>query len=552
MIGKVHAYGVILRHPHALLSKGSHIMSLRALIPLTLLALAATAQAKPLTVCTDASPEGFDVVRYNSLTTTNATADVLFNRLVDYSVRQGKLVPSLAERWVVAKDGLSITFTLRDKVAFHSTPWFKPTRPLNADDVLFSFQRMIDPNHPWFKTAPTGYPHAKSFQLDKLIKAVVKVDNRTVRFDLNQPDATLLPTLSMGFASIYSAEYAAQLAKTGAQEQLNAQPVGTGPFVFVSAAKDSAVRYAANPVYFGGKPASERLTYAITPDSNVRVQKVKAGECQVALGPKPQDLQEAHADARLKVLTTPAFMTGFLTFNSQHKPFDDKRVRQAINLAFDKPNYLKVVFGTSAIAANNPFPPSTFGYNSKIHDYPQDIMRAKKLLAEAGLGNGFDTTVWIRPSGSTLNPNPRAGAELLQADLAKIGIRVEIKTIEWGELIKRAKAGEHDLLFMGWAGDNGDADNFLTPQFSCAAVQSGTNFARFCDPTLDKLITDARRDANPKLRAANYARAQQIIKDQALWLPLAHPTAAVITNGKVSGYEVSPFGRVDFSRVLVK
>ena len=105
---------------------------------------------------------------------------------------------------------------------------------------------------------------------------------------------------------------------------------------------------------------------------------------------------------------------------------------------------------------------------------------------------------------------------------------------------------------MGWAGDNGDADNFLTPQFSCAAVQSGTNFARFCDPALDKLITDARRDASPKLRAANYARAQQIIKEQALWVPLAHPTAAALTSANVSGYSVSPFGRVDFGKAVVK
>ncbi|MDC7700055.1 ABC transporter substrate-binding protein [Vogesella indigofera] len=527
-------------------------MQLRTLLPLSLLALSATALAKPLTVCTDASPEGFDVVRYNSLTTTNASADVLFNRLVEYDARQGKLVPSLATRWTVAPDGLSITFTLRDKVAFHRTAWFNPTRALDADDVVFSFQRMLDSNHPWHKTAPTGYPHAKSFQLDKLIKAVVRVDARTVRFELNQPDATLLPTLSMGFASIYSAEYAAQLARAGTPELLNSQPVGTGPFQLQSFAKDSAVRYAANPTYFGGKPAAERLTYAITTDSNVRVQKLKAGECQIAIGPKPQDVQEASADNRLSVLTTPAFMTGFVALNSQHKPFDDKRVRQAVNLAFDKASYLKAVFGGSAIAASNPFPPSTFGYNKAIKDYPQDIVRAKKLLAEAGLANGFDTSIWIRPTGSTLNPNPKAGAELLQADLAKIGIRAEIKVIEWGELIKRGKAGEHDLLFMGWAGDNGDADNFLTPQFSCAAVQSGTNFARYCDPKLDKLITDARRDASPKLRAANYARAQQIIKEQALWLPLAHPTAAVITSNKVSGYQVSPFGRVDFSKVVLK
>ncbi|MFC3532350.1 ABC transporter substrate-binding protein [Vogesella facilis] len=527
-------------------------MRTRLTLLAAVLACGTTAYAKPLTVCTEASPEGFDVVRYNSLTTTNASADVLFNRLVDYDARAGKLVPSLASSWQVAADGQSITFSLRPGVGFHKTAWFKPSRPLNADDVVFSFQRMLDPTHPWYKSAPTGYPHAKSFQLDKLIKAVVKVDARTVRFELNQPDATLLPLLSMGFASIYSAEYAEQLAKAGNFDQLNSLPVGTGPFVFQSLAKDSAVRYAANPAYFGGKPPAERLIYAITPDSAVRAQKLKAGECQIALSPKPQDINDVAGDARVKVLSTPMFSTAFVALNSQHKPFDDKRVRQAVNLAFDKANYLKVVFVGSAVAANNPFPPSTFGYNKAVKDYPQDLARAKKLLADAGYGNGFDTSIWVRPTGSTLNPNPKAGAEVLQADLAKIGIRAEIKVLEWGELIKRGKAGEHDLLFMGWAGDNGDADNFLTPQFSCAAVQSGTNFARYCDPALDKLITDARHVANPKLRAANYARAQQLIKEQALWLPLAHPTAATLTSSTVSGYQVSPFGRVDFSKAVVK
>lgn len=517
-----------------------------------LLALAGASQAKPLVVCTEASPEGFDVVRFNSLTTTNASADVIFDRLVNYDAAAGKVVPGLAQSWKVAADGQSLTFTLRDGVRFHSTPWFKPSRTLNADDVLFSFQRMLDSNHPWFKSAPTGYPHAKSFQLDKLIKAVVKVDNRTVRFDLNQPDATLLPLLTMGFGSIYSAEYAANLAKTGDFDKLNSQPVGTGPFVFLSFSKDSAVRYTANTAYFGGKPAIERLTYAITPDSAVRSQKLLTGECQLALSPKPQDINDVAGNPRIKVLTTPMFSTGFVALNTQHKPFDDKRVRQAVNLAFDKASYLKAVFAGSATPAVNPFPPSTFGYDKNVKDYPRDLERAKALLASAGLPNGFATTIWTRPTGSTLNPNPKAGAELLQNDLAKIGIKAEIKVIEWGELIKRGKAGEHDLLFMGWAGDNGDADNFLTPQFSCAAVQSGTNFARYCDAQLDKLITDTRKLANAKQRAANYQKAQQIIKDQALWLPIAHPTAAALTTANVSGYQVSPFGRVNFNKVVVK
>jgi len=238
-------------------------------------------------------------------------------------------------------------------------------------------------------------------------------------------------------------------------------------------------------------------------------------------------------------------------FNTQHKPLDNTKVRQALNIAFDQQTYLKRVFEGTATAADGPYPPNTWSY-VHLPDYGYNPAKAKQLLTEAGYPNGFDTTIWIRPSGSTLNPNPRVGGELLQADLAKIGVKAELKVIEWGELIKRAKAGEHDILFMGWSGDNGDPDNFLTPQFSCASVQSGLNFARYCDPALDKAIASAKTTPDQAARSKQYAQAQQIIHDQALWIPLAHPIAAALTTTAVSGYQVSPFGRQDFSHVSVR
>jgi peptide/nickel transport system substrate-binding protein len=506
-------------------------------------------QAATLSVCTEASPEGFDVVQYNSLTTTNASADVLMNRLVEFDAQNSKLVPGLAERWDVSADGLTYSFQLRQGVAFHSTDYFKPSRPLTADDVVFSFQRMLDPANPWHKVAQSGFPHAQSMQLPSLIKSIDKVDEHQVRFVLNKPDATFLATLSMGFASIYSAEYADQLMKAGTPEKLNAQPIGTGPYVFRRFQKDAVVRYAANPDYFGGKPGVDGLVFAITPDANVRLQKLRRGECQIALSPKPLDVQSVAGDKNIKTVQTSAFMTAFVGINSQHPPLDKPEVRQAINLAFDKPSYLKAVFEGSASAADGPYPPNTWSYAKDIPAYAHDPQKAKALLAEAGFKDGFKTTIWTRPSGSLLNPNPSLGAQLLQADLAKVGIQAEIRVIEWGELIRRAKAGEHDLLFMGWAGDNGDPDNFLTPQFSCASVQSGLNFARYCNAELDKLIADGKTHADPAERTSLYEKAQRIIREQALWLPLAHPTAFALTRTNVEGYQVNPFGRQDFAKV---
>jgi dipeptide transport system substrate-binding protein len=515
------------------------------------LLLPALASAAPLTVCTEASPEGFDVVQYNSLTTTNASADVLMNRLVEYSVGQGQVIASLADKWSVSDDGLTYEFKLHPGVKFHATAYFTPTRELQAADVLFSFQRMLDPANPWHKVAQSGFPHAQSMQLPGLIKRIEAPDPLTVRFTLDHPDATFLATLSMGFASIYSAEYAEQLMKAGTPEKMNAQPIGTGPFEFVRFQKDAVVRYKANPDYFAGKPSVDPLIFAITPDATVRLQKLRANECQVALSPKPLDIAAAAEDGNLQAIKTAAFMTAFVAINSQHPPLDKPEVRQAINLAFDKSNYLKAVFEGTAQGASGPYPPNTWSYAKDLPGYAHDPAKAKALLEKAGLKDGFSTTIWTRPSGSLLNPNPSLGAQMLQADLAGVGIKADIRVIEWGELIRRAKAGEHDLLFMGWAGDNGDPDNFLTPQFSCAAVKSGTNFARYCDQALDKLISQGKATAAQAQRSTLYHQAQALIQQQALWLPLAHPTAAVLARKSVQGYEVSPFGRQDFSRVKV-
>ena len=526
---------------------------LAALIAAVPAVLPALVLAKPLTVCTESSPDGFDVVQYNSLVTTNASADVIFNTLVSYDEAAQKVAPALADKWEVSGDGLTYTFHLRPNVQFQHTDYFTPTRPLTADDVVFTFRRMLDPANPWHKVAgANGFPHAQSMGLTKLVKAVTKVDDATVKFELNEPNATFLPILTMGFASIYSAQYADELQKAGKETQLNAKPIGTGPFMLRSYTKDAVIRYDVNPQYWGPKPKVDRLIYAITPDAAVRAQKVRAGECEIALSPKPQDVAAAKSEKALKVAETPAFMTAFVALNTQRKPLDNVKVRQALNLAFDRATYLKVVFDNTAQPAANPYPPNTWSYDKTITPYPHDPAKAKALLADAGFANGFTTTIWVRPSGSVLNPNPKAGAELLQADLAKIGVKADVKVIEWGELIKDAKQGQHDMLFMGWAGDNGDPDNYLTPLFSCSAVQSGINFARYCDPKLDKLIAQAKQTADQGKRAQAYEAAQKIIHDEALWIPLGYPTAAAITRANVSGYRVSPFGRQNFGAVSVQ
>nr|WP_059390489.1 ABC transporter substrate-binding protein [Pseudomonas toyotomiensis] len=514
--------------------------------------LAAQAQAANLVVCSEASPEGFDIVQYTAATTADATAETLFERLVAFAPGSTEIVPALAESWEMADDGLSYTFTLREGVKFHANKDFTPSRTFNADDVLWSFQRQLDPVHPWHKLSLRGFPYAEAMGLAQLIELVEKLDEHRVRFVLKHPEAPFLANLAMGFASIYSAEYADHLLAAGTPERLNNVPIGTGPFIFERYAKDAQVRFRGNPDYWGGAPKVERLILAITPEPNVRQQRLKAGDCQIALYPRPVDIPALKADPQLQVLELDSLLTAYIGINTRHPPLDDVRVRQALNLAFDKAAYIRAQYGEgNATPAVAPYPATLWGHDETLQDWPHDPERARQLLTEAGHADGFALSIWTRPGGGPTNPNPGIGAQMLQADLAAIGIRSDIRVFEWGELIKRAKNGEHDLVFMGWAGDNGDPDNFLTPNLSCAAAESGENQAGWCDKAFDALITQARREPEQSKRAALYRQALAIFHEQAPWIALAHPKQFAALRKGVEGFVLSPMGSNNYSRVNV-
>lgn len=522
-----------------------------ALLLLALLCVHAQA-ADSLVVCTEASPEGFDIVQYTAATTADATAETLFERLVAFAPGSTEVVPALAQSWEISADGLSYSFTLRQGVKFHANQGFTPSRAFNADDVLWSFQRQLDPAHPWHKLSLRGFPYAEAMGLAQLIERIDKLDEHRVRFVLKHPEAPFLANLAMGFASIYSAEYADHLLATNQPERLNNAPIGTGPFVFERYAKDAQVRFRGNPDHWDGAPSVERLVLAITPEPNVRQQRLKAGDCQIALYPRPVDIPALKADAKLQVLELDSLLTAYIGINTRHPPLDDVRVRQALNLAFDKAAYIRAQYGEgNATPAVAPYPATLWGHDAELQDWPHDPGRARQLLAEAGHGEGFKLSIWTRPGGGPTNPNPGIGAQMLQADLAAIGIRSDIRVFEWGELIKRAKNGEHDLVFMGWAGDNGDPDNFLTPNLSCAAAESGENQAGWCDKAFDALITQARREPEQSKRAVLYRQALAIFHEQTPWIALAHPKQFAALRKGVEGFVLSPMGSNNFSRVNV-
>jgi len=502
---------------------------------------AGSVSAKTLVYCSEGSPEGFDPALYTSGTTFDASSHPIYNRLAEFEVGTTNVIPGLAERWEASADGLSYTFHLRKGVRFHQNKNFTPSRDFNADDVIFSFERQRVESHPYNKVSGGTWEYFDGMDMPSLIKSVEKVDDYTVRFNLNRPEAPFIANMAMDFASILSAEYGDQMSAAGTPEMLNQAPIGTGPFQFVGYQKDSVIRYKRNAAYWRGASKLDNLVFAITPDNSVRYQKLKAGECHVMPYPNPADIAGMKADPAITMMEQEGLNVGYLAYNSTQKPFDNPKVRKALNTAIDKKAIIDVVFQGSGQAAKNPIPPTMWSYNNSIQDDPYDPEGAKKMLAAEGVSN-LSMKVWAMPVQRPYNPNARRMAELIQADFAKIGVTVEIISYEWGEYLSRSRALDRDgAILLGWTGDNGDPDNFLAVLLGCAGVEN-SNRAQWCHKPFDDLIQKAKVTTDVKERTRLYQEAQVVFKDQAPWATIAHSVVFMPMRSEVKGYKVHPLG----------
>ena len=228
-------------------------------------------------------------------------------------------------------------------------------------------------------------------------------------------------------------------------------------------------------------------------------------------------------------------------------------MRQALALAINKQAIVDGVYLSTGVAAKNPIPPAQWSYNNAIKDDPFDQAAAQKMLAAAGYPNGFSTDLWAMPVQRPYNPNAKRIAELMQADLAKIGVKAEIKSFEWGEYRKRMQAGEHQMGMLGWTGDNGDPDNFLHVLLGCDSARgNGSNVAKFCYKPFEDLIQKAKTESNPAERTKLYEQAQVIFKEQAPWFTIAHAVQTKPVRKEVIDFKLSPFGRHTFYGVDIK
>ncbi|MCP4378351.1 MAG: ABC transporter substrate-binding protein, partial [bacterium] len=337
----------------------------------------------------------------------------------------------------------------------------------------------------------------------------------------------------------------------GTLDNFDQNPVGTGPFKMIAYQKDAFIRYKAHPDFFRGKAAIDDLVFAITPDASVRYQKLKAGECHVMPYPNPADIAAMEKDSDLNLMSQEGLNVGYLAYNTQMAPFDNAKVRKALNMAINKNAIIDAVFQGAGKVAKNPIPPTIWSYNDATVDDGYNPSKAKAALAAEGVKD-LKMKVWAMPVQRPYNPNARRMAELIQADFGKVGVEVEIVSYEWGEYLKRSKSTDRDgAVLLGWTGDNGDPDNFLAVLLGCDGV-GGSNRAQWCHKPFEDLIQKAKVVSDPDQRTDLYKKAQIEFKKQAPWATIAHSVVFKPIRKEVTGFKIDPFGGHSFYGVDLK
>ncbi|WP_322904426.1 ABC transporter substrate-binding protein [Paenibacillus campi] len=473
-------------------------------------------------------------------------AQQVFNPLLAYKAGTTEVEPALAESWDISKDGLTYTFKLRQGVKFHDGTDF------NAEAVVFNFDRWSDPKSKYkFEGDSFDYYDSMFGSADgRIIASVTAVDDYTVAFKLNHPQAPFLQNIAMPAFSIASP---AAIEKEGAAFKSN--PVGTGPFVFKEWKRSDSITLDKNPNYWQqGLPKTDQLIIRSIPDNTARFNALQNGEIDLMEDLSPDDLATLESNSELQKFNRPPFNVAYIGFNLTKKPFDNAKVRIALNHAVDKKSIIDAFYAGQAEAAINPIPPTLWGYNANVKDYDYDLTKAKQLLAEAGYPNGIDQelTFYAMPVSRPYMPDGKKVAEVIQASFAQIGVKVNIQSPEWATYLEDLRKGDKDDLYMiGWTGDNGDPDNFFYPLLDKDSI-GANNYSQYASEPLHKLLVEAQRETNQDARAKLYEQAQVIVKQDAPWIPLVHSTPLLAASVKVKGYVPSPTGSESYADVSIE
>jgi len=454
--------------------------------------------------------------------------------------------PLLAESWETSKDGLTYTFKLKKGVKWHDG------KPFTARDVAFTFYSVLDPKvttpHRAYFYALVGFPELTAKENPKrpedlAVRPIEVVDDHTVRFRLRYPSGSFLAVLVNPRAGIVP-EHLLKGADLNTAE-FNRKPVGTGPFKFIEWRRGDRIVMEANEQYHGGRPGLNRLIFRIIPDGVVLLQELRAGGVDFMENPPLTEVARLKQTAGLKVLLADNTSYTYLGWRQDLAPFNDVRVRRALNHAIDVPSIVKEVLQGYAAVANGQFPPASWAYDASVKPYAYDPNRAKALLAEAGFQPGPDGVLVkdgkrfsfsIRHDQA--NPTVKDTAVIVQEYLKRVGVEATMEPLDWPTFVKKLFASEFEAIVVNWTNHH-DPDPFAYTIWH-SSQWKGRNFAHYKNPRVDELLEQARRTGVVAERKKAYAEFSRVLMEDAPYVFLYFPQQVYVTRQSYDGFVPIP------------
>ncbi|UUI41115.1 ABC transporter substrate-binding protein [Oceanobacillus oncorhynchi] len=460
----------------------------------------------------------------------------IYESLLEFDKESFEVLPGLAHDWEVSEDGLSYTFYLEEGVTFHDGTEF------NAEAVKVNFERWADPDHE-YAFADDGYVYSMygtmfgGFLGDEnhVVEEINVVNDHEIEFVLSQPLGFFLQNMAMTYFPITSP---AALEEYG--PAINENPVGTGPFEFVSWAKDDSIVLDKFDDYrIEGLPKLDRVVFEVIPDNAARLIALRSGEIDIMDGLNPDDAAGVEADEGLELYERAENNIGYVGFNVQKEPFDNKDLRHAVSHAIDKEAIAEALYAGYATPASVPLPPSYMGYNDEVESFEYDPDTARELLEDAGYADGLEIELWTMPVARPYMPDPETVSEIIQNNLEEVGITVTIVREEWAPYLEKTMNGEHQMYMLGWSGTNGDPDYFLSSLLHGDNVGS-SNREFYDNDEVDEFLNQAKLSIDQDERASFYQQAQELIADDAPMVPLVHSRPVLATTNAVENYVPHP------------
>ena len=524
-----------------------------------------------LIYCTHASGFSFNPQTSDAGTSMNVVTEQIYNKLFEIS-NTAIPTPILAQSYSISPDGKIITIYLRKGIKFHHTDWFKPTRDFNADDVVFSLNRVlgyetylptleqsaVDYKNPQYRifheqAKKVRFPYFESIKLNQKIESVKALNPHTVQITLFKPDASILSHLASQYAIIFSQEYAVHLNADDNLVQLDLLPVGTGPYKVKNYFRNQYVRLEKNEDYWKKDAKIKNIIIDLSTDRTGRLVKFFNGECQIASYPEVSQLGLLKEnDKRYYVKSAEGMNLAYLAFNFQNAVIQDEQVRRAIAQAINRQRIIKAIYHNTATVANNIIPNISWASSVNTPDFAYDFnpSEAKKVLQDKQL----HLNMWVLNEEQVYNPAPLKTAELIKEDLNNVGVNVTIRSVTRTFLIDQLnkKSENYDMILTGWLAGNLDPDSFMRPILSCNSASEMTNLSNWCDEDFDQLMDKALDSPNLWERAHAYNQAQELILSKLPIVPLANMKRVLVVNSRVRHIEMNPFGSLNFSTLSLR